>query len=302
MRVPEGATSRFVEIDGFRIHYFEAGHAGAPHLVLLHSCDYGSSAEFSWEQNIPALSRHFHILAPDMLGYGLSDKFYDFGGGHMPYRLRNLRRFLQVLCIDEADFIGNSCGASLLLVTAASAGPAYRQALPIRRMVLVSPSAIGTPGPGRAVFDAYDGTREKMRDLVRTMFFSERWASDEDYIDRRHEIRHASRTLGMRGRGQAPHAGTAACRAAQSRLGAMRRPGALHHRRPRQRRLRRKTAAWTMCAGLPARPSASCPIPGTARRSSIRACSTIWCSSFLTRDANSCCRICRQLPTLWTLS
>ena len=250
MRVPEGATSRFVEIDGFRIHYFEAGHVGAPHLVLLHSCDYGSSAEFSWEQNIPALSRHFHILAPDMLGYGLSDKFYDFGGGHMPYRLRNLRRFLQVLCIDEADFIGNSCGASLLLVTAASAGPAYRQALPIRRMVLVSPSAIGTPGPGRAVFEAYDGTREAMRDLVRTMFFSERWASDEDYIDRRHESGTRPGHWECVAAARLQHAGTAACRAAQSRLGAMRRPGALHHRRPRQRRLRRRTGGMDNVRGI----------------------------------------------------
>ena len=149
MIVPEGAVSRFAEVDGFRIHYFEAGDVRRPHLVLMLSCDNGSSAEFSWEANIPELSKHFHIIAPDMLGYGLSDKVYDFGG-HMPYRLRSLRRLLQMLCIEDADFIGNSCGASFLLQVAAANGPDYRHVLPMRRIVMVSPSAIGTPGPGRA--------------------------------------------------------------------------------------------------------------------------------------------------------
>lgn len=187
MIVPETATSRFIDVDGFKIHYLEAGDVRLPNLVLLHSCDSGSSAEFSWEHNIPVLSRHFHIIAPDMLGYGLSEKFYDFGGGHMPFRIRNLRRLLQILCIDDADFIGNSCGASFLLHSAATAGPNFRQVLPMRKIVMVSPSAIGTPGPGRAVFDAYDGSREAMRSLLRMMFYSDRWSRDEAYLDRKHE-------------------------------------------------------------------------------------------------------------------
>jgi pimeloyl-ACP methyl ester carboxylesterase len=51
---------------------------------------------------------------------------------------------------------------------------------------MVSPSAIGTPGPGRAVFEAYDGTREAMRRLVRSIFYSDRWANDEVYVERKH--------------------------------------------------------------------------------------------------------------------
>ena len=211
MIVPQGAVSRFAEVDGFRIHYLEAGDVGRPHLVLMHSCDYGSSAEFSWEHNIPALARHFHIIAPDMLGYGLSDKVYDFGG-HMPYRLRSLRRLLQMLCIDDADFIGNSCGASFLLQVAAANGADYRNVLPLRKIVMVSASAIGPPGPGRAIFEAYDGSKDAMRRLVRTIFFSDRWANDEVYVERKHvegnrpghwEAVTASR-LAMPGRAAAP--------------------------------------------------------------------------------------------------
>lgn len=185
MIVPEGAQSRFIEVDGFKLHYLEAGDVDKPHLVLMHSCDSGSSAEISWESNIPFLSQHFHVIAPDMLGYGLSDKFYDFGGGHFPYRIRSLRRLLQTLCIEDADFIGNSCGASILLHVAATAGPSYRQVLPIRKMVLVSPSIIGTRGPGRELFENYDGTKEAMRKLVRSIFYSDRWANDDTYVERR---------------------------------------------------------------------------------------------------------------------
>jgi pimeloyl-ACP methyl ester carboxylesterase len=184
-RCPEGAVSRFLSVDGFRIHYLEGGDPARPKLVLLHSCDHGSSAEFSWENNFATLAQHFHVLGPDMPGYGLSDKYYDFTHGHMPYRRRMLQRFLQLLCVEEADFIGNSCGASLLLTTAAEAGERYRDTLPIRRMVLVSPSAIGTPGPGRAINDAYDGTVPAMQRIVRSIFFSPAWAEDGDYVQRR---------------------------------------------------------------------------------------------------------------------
>lgn len=187
MNALSDAASKAIVIDGVTTRYLEAGDSRSPKLVLLHSCEFGACAEISWEYNIPALSQHFHVFAPDWLGYGGSDKTYDFGRSPLAPRLRQLQRFLETLAITEADFIGNSCAASFLLQWTAECGADYRRALPIRKMVLVSPSSIGTPGPGRAAHNAYDGTLEAMRAIVASSFHSDSWPSDEAYVARRQQ-------------------------------------------------------------------------------------------------------------------
>ena len=59
---------RYVEVDGMRTHYLEAGDG--PAVVLFHSGEFGGGAETSWEYLIPALARHFRVIAPDWLGFG----------------------------------------------------------------------------------------------------------------------------------------------------------------------------------------------------------------------------------------
>ena len=63
-----GIESKFILVEGMRTHYFEGGR-GFP-MVLLHSGEFGASAELSWEFTLPALSQHFHVVAPDWLGFG----------------------------------------------------------------------------------------------------------------------------------------------------------------------------------------------------------------------------------------
>ena len=72
----------YVSVDGVRTHYLEAGieHRGRkPSVVLLASAEYGGAAEMTWEFNIGPLGQHYHVLAPDHLGFGLTDKIHDFG-------------------------------------------------------------------------------------------------------------------------------------------------------------------------------------------------------------------------------
>ena len=66
-------------VDGLQTHFLEAGD-GDP-VVLLHGGEFGASAEIGWEKAIPALSRHYRVLAPDMLGFGESAKVVDFTDG-----------------------------------------------------------------------------------------------------------------------------------------------------------------------------------------------------------------------------
>ena len=63
-------TYRTVDVDGLNIFYREAGRAGNPTLLLLHGFP---SAGHMFRNLIPVLADRFHLVAPDLPGFGQSD-------------------------------------------------------------------------------------------------------------------------------------------------------------------------------------------------------------------------------------
>jgi pimeloyl-ACP methyl ester carboxylesterase len=61
---------RHANVDGLNVFYREAGSADKPHLLLLHG--YPSSSHM-FRDLIPLLSDRFHIVAPDLPGFGQTD-------------------------------------------------------------------------------------------------------------------------------------------------------------------------------------------------------------------------------------
>jgi pimeloyl-ACP methyl ester carboxylesterase len=63
-------TYRRADVDGFNVFYREAGRPGAPKLLLLHGFP---SSGHMFRDLIPKLAEHFHLVAPDLPGFGQSD-------------------------------------------------------------------------------------------------------------------------------------------------------------------------------------------------------------------------------------
>jgi pimeloyl-ACP methyl ester carboxylesterase len=61
---------RTADVDGFKVFYREAGMAGAPKLLLLHGFP---SAGHMFRDLITLLADRFHMIAPDLPGFGQSD-------------------------------------------------------------------------------------------------------------------------------------------------------------------------------------------------------------------------------------
>jgi pimeloyl-ACP methyl ester carboxylesterase len=61
---------RYATVRGHRLFYREAGPPGAPDLVLLHGFP---ASSFMFRNLIPQLADRWHVVAPDMLGFGDSD-------------------------------------------------------------------------------------------------------------------------------------------------------------------------------------------------------------------------------------
>ena len=61
---------RYATVRGRRLFYREAGPADAPAVVLLHGFP---ASSFMFRDLIPLLAGRYHVIAPDHLGFGLSD-------------------------------------------------------------------------------------------------------------------------------------------------------------------------------------------------------------------------------------
>src|ERR1700755_2069856 len=61
---------RYATINGHQIFYRGAGPVGAPVLLMLHGFP---TSSYMFRELVPALADTYHVVAPDHLGFGLSD-------------------------------------------------------------------------------------------------------------------------------------------------------------------------------------------------------------------------------------
>jgi len=93
---------------GLDLHYYQAGERELPPMVLLHGL--GDEAD-TWRHLVEPLAAHYNVIAPDLPGFGRSDK--PTVKYNLPFLVGSIIEFLDLLKIPKVYFLGNSLGAIL---------------------------------------------------------------------------------------------------------------------------------------------------------------------------------------------
>ena len=121
-----------VTLHGHRVAYRVAGDPALPVLLLVHGI---TSSSHTWDPIIPILKQHVHVIAPDLLGHGDSDKpRADYSLGAFASALRDL---LEYLGHDRVTVIGHSLGGGVAMQFA------YQYYEYCERLALVSSGGLG---------------------------------------------------------------------------------------------------------------------------------------------------------------
>lgn len=111
-------TERTVETDGYSTFFLESGDENRETVILLHGGGPGANAVSNWSGFIPALSDDYHVLAPDLVGYGRTDHPEDMPGsltGWMRMRVEQVLALMDVRGVERAHLVGNSMGGALAM-------------------------------------------------------------------------------------------------------------------------------------------------------------------------------------------
>jgi 2-hydroxy-6-oxo-6-(2'-carboxyphenyl)-hexa-2,4-dienoate hydrolase len=91
---------RFVDVDGIRTGYFEAG-SGEP-LVLIHGGGFGSTVSANcFRPLVDPLAEHFHVYVIDKLGQGFTDNPQNDSDYTMAAVIRHIHRFMETMGLQK---------------------------------------------------------------------------------------------------------------------------------------------------------------------------------------------------------
>ena len=181
--------SCFIDVDGTRVHYQEAGDPKAPALLLIHGF---ASSTLVWSKVfLPLANSGYRVIAIDMLGYGYSAKPRN-GEYTIAGQAKLLVRLLDRLRIPRAIFVGSSYGGAV----AATCALDYPER--VEKLVLIGTvnnnrplefklmRVFGSPVFGDIFSPLLIGSRRLLRQRMKRVYDRHAWVLDERRVDARH--------------------------------------------------------------------------------------------------------------------
>jgi 2-hydroxy-6-oxo-octa-2,4-dienoate hydrolase len=166
---PELGSS--IDAGGIKTNYLDVGQ-GSP-VVLVHGSGPGVSAYANWRLTLPALAPQLRAIAPDMVGFGFTDRPADIVYG-METWVRQLLAFLDALELERVSIVGNSFGGALALRVAADHPER------VERLVLMGSAGLSwSMTDGLEAVWGYQPSVENMRLLLDLFAYDRSLVTDE---------------------------------------------------------------------------------------------------------------------------
>ncbi len=163
-----GATA---DANGIKTNYLEAG-TGDP-VVLIHGSGPGVTSYANWRLVLPALAENFRVVAPDMVGFGFSERPANIQYGVQTWA-DQVVGLMDTLELPTAHLVGNSFGGAIALRIATQH--------PDRVGKLVLMGSMGVPFPiteGLERVWGYEPSFENMRKVLDVFAYSRDLVNDE---------------------------------------------------------------------------------------------------------------------------
>jgi pimeloyl-ACP methyl ester carboxylesterase len=167
--LPEIGAS--VDAAGIKTNYLEAGDG--PAVVLIHGSGPGVTAYANWRLVIPEVSQEYRVIAPDMVGFGFTDRPGDVEYG-LDIWVRQVIGLMDSLGLRSASVVGNSFGGGIALRMA------VRHPERVDKLVLMGSMGVGfelTPGLDRVW--GYTPSFENMRGVLDVFAHNRELVPDE---------------------------------------------------------------------------------------------------------------------------
>ena len=166
---PEIANS--IVANGIKTNYHDVG-SGKP-VLLIHGSGPGVTAWANWRLTIPVLAAGSRVIAPDMVGFGFSERPEGVRYG-MDAWVAQAVGLLDALEIESTDIVGNSFGGGLALALA------IRHPKRVRKLVLMG--SVGVPFTlthGLDLAWGYEPSIANMRKLLDVFAYDRNLVTDE---------------------------------------------------------------------------------------------------------------------------
>ena len=162
---------RSITAGGYQTNVHEHGE-GFP-LMLIHGSGPGVTAWANWRLVMPELAKQRRVIAPDMLGFGYSER-----PANPDYQrdvwVEHAIGVLDALGIEQADLVGNSFGGGIALALA------IRYPQRVRRLVLMGSVGVSFPiTDGLDRVWGYEPSFQTMRSLMDTFAYDRALVTDE---------------------------------------------------------------------------------------------------------------------------